>query len=297
MGISGLGLSAVAWIWPLAAAAASGALASGILLRDRLRLERRAASLASDVERLKSENRDLASASQRAQAALETKRETSAPREAHESAPACEVWPDGDLRRSARTALSGMMGLTSLLLDTPLDRDQDILVRRVRELGDHVLACLDGRAIPPAPAVERQADSQGPSRVLLVEDNEVNALIALKSLERAGALVEWVRDGQGAIAAARESFEGTASRYDLVLMDLRMPGVDGLEAARRIRSMEEALQRTEPLRIVALTATTMRQDRMAAQAAGIDEFLSKPYRAEALAALLAPAESRVLAAS
>jgi CheY-like chemotaxis protein len=296
MELSGLGLSASVWIVPLAVAA-SGALASAILLRDRLRLGRRAAGLTSEVERLKTEIRELARAGERAQAAPESSCETLRLREAHETAPAGEVWADGDLRRTARTALSGMMGLTSLLLDTPLDRDQDVLVRRVRDLGDQVLACLEGRAGTSAPTVDARADGTGPARVLLVEDNEINALLALKSLEKAGALVEWVRDGKAAITAARESFEGAAPRYDLVLMDLRMPGIDGLEAARRIRSMEEALVRPEPLRIVALTATTMRQDRLAAQAAGIDEFISKPYRAEVLAGLLAPAPRQVLAAS
>lgn len=297
MELSGLGLSASAWIVPLTVAAASGALASAILLRVRLRLWRRAAVLTSEVERLTTENRELARAGERAQAAPEASCERIRLREARESAPPGEVWADADLRRTARTALSGMMGLTSLLLDTPLDRDQDVLVRRVRDLGDQVLACLEGRGGSPASPVEARADGTGPTRVLLVEDNEINALLALKSLEKAGALVEWVRDGKAAITAARESFEGTAPRYDLVLMDLRMPGIDGLEAARRIRSMEEALERPEPLRIVALTATTMRQDRLAAQAAGIDEFISKPYRAEVLAGLLAPAPRQVLAAS
>jgi CheY-like chemotaxis protein len=57
--------------------------------------------------------------------------------------------------------------------------------------------------------------------------------------------------------------------------------------------MEDALQRAEPLRIVALTATAMRQDRLAAQLAGIDEFLCKPYRTESLVALLAPSVHRL----
>jgi len=210
--------------------------------------------------------------------------------------PGSNRWTDDGLRRTARTALSGMMGLTSLLIGTRLDTDQDLLVRRVRDLGDDAIACLDGRASPPAEAdIATTPERPGPARVLLVEDDEINALIATQALERAGALVEWVQDGRDAVEAARAYFEGIADRYDFVLMDLRMPGMDGLEAARRIRAMEDALQRTEPLRIVALTATTMRQDRLAAQAAGIDEFLCKPYRTETLVALLAPSGHRLQA--
>jgi CheY-like chemotaxis protein len=71
-------------------------------------------------------------------------------------------------------------------------------------------------------------------------------------------------------------------------MDIRMPHMDGLEATRRIRELESVQRRGEPLRIVALTATAMRQDRMAAEEAGFSGYLSKPYRADALARLLAP---------
>jgi CheY-like chemotaxis protein len=132
----------------------------------------------------------------------------------------------------------------------------------------------------PAPA------QPGPKRVLVVEDNEVNALLALKSLERLKALVDWARDGLEAVAMVEESFSGARPTYDLVLMDIRMPRLDGLEATRRIRRLETALSRPEPVRIAALTATTMRQDRVAAQAAGINEFLAKPYSAGSLEKLL-----------
>jgi CheY-like chemotaxis protein len=183
-----------------------------------------------------------------------------------------------------------MVGLASLLQDGA-GNDGEVL-RLLRKGGDDLLALLEER---PALSHPQAADAAGerpagPPRALLAEDNEINALLALQTLQRAGVVVDWVKDGQEAFESVRASFEGAGPAYDLVLMDLRMPGVDGFEAARRIRSLEGAMRRADPLRIVALTATAMRQDRLAAQAAGIDDFLSKPYRAEALAGLLVPPE-------
>jgi CheY-like chemotaxis protein len=122
--------------------------------------------------------------------------------------------------------------------------------------------------------------------VLLAEDDEVNALLAVKSLEKAGALIDWAKDGAEAVALVEEVLSGQRPGYDLVLMDLRMPRLNGLEATRRIRLLETAAGRPAPLRIAALTATTMRQDRLDAQAAGMNLFLSKPYNASALIQLL-----------
>jgi CheY-like chemotaxis protein len=129
--------------------------------------------------------------------------------------------------------------------------------------------------------------------VLLAEDDEVNALLALQSLERIGALVDWAQDGDEALSMVKSSFSGDRPVYDVILMDLRMPRVDGYEATRQIRRLESALQRPEPARIIAISATTMRQDRAAAAAAGIDIFLPKPYSPETLLDALSPsAEAR-----
>jgi CheY-like chemotaxis protein len=116
----------------------------------------------------------------------------------------------------------------------------------------------------------------------------MNGLFAAQSLEMAGALVDWARDGVDAVTSIEASFAGTSPSYDLVLMDIRMPRLDGLAATRRIRALEADQGRAQPLRIVALTATTMPQDRLAAEEAGIDGFLAKPYRADALVRLLPP---------
>lgn len=133
---------------------------------------------------------------------------------------------------------------------------------------------------PPA-AAQRAPDSSAPlaGRVLLVEDNPVNAMVAEATLRGFGLLVHSVADGEQAVNCA------TADRYDLILMDCQMPGVDGFEATWRIRRHEEtnALPRTP---IVALTANALPGDRERSLAAGMDDHLAKPFRAEELAAVL-----------
>jgi CheY-like chemotaxis protein len=129
--------------------------------------------------------------------------------------------------------------------------------------------------------------------VLLVEDNEINALLALKSLEKLGAIVDWAKDGHEALALAEASFSGVRAAYDLMLMDIRMPGLDGLEATRRIRRLEQALGRNPPCRIIALTANALKEDEDAARDAGLDGFLAKPFEFEALNRLFFPDGEKV----
>lgn len=105
-------------------------------------------------------------------------------------------------------------------------------------------------------------------RVLLAEDNAINAMLARRLVERAGHEVTHVWDGEAAVAAA------SSEQFDLVLMDLQMPVLDGLEATRRIRASEGRGKR--PLRIVAMTANAMRADELQCLAAGMDSFLTKP---------------------
>jgi CheY-like chemotaxis protein len=145
--------------------------------------------------------------------------------------------------------------------------------------------------IPDVAAVmAASADSEtaepGPKRVLLAEDDEANALFALKSLERVGAIIDWAKDGVEAVTMVEEAFAGSRPEYDLVLMDLRMPRLSGIEATRQIRALEAAIGRPEPLCIAAVTATAMRKDRLSAHEAGMSVFISKPYAADTLAQLL-----------
>ena len=110
-------------------------------------------------------------------------------------------------------------------------------------------------------------------RVLVVEDNATNRMIATKLLENLGAAVETAADGLlGVEAASRGTF-------DLILMDVQMPGMDGLEAARRIRALGGA---PAAIPIVALTANVLAHQRRAYLEAGMDGVVGKPISPAAL---------------
>lgn len=123
-----------------------------------------------------------------------------------------------------------------------------------------------------------------PLRVLLAEDNDVNAMLARALLERAGHDVRHVVNGALALQAVEE--QGAGEAFDVILMDMHMPEMDGLEAARAIRSAEPEND-GERLPIVALTANAFREDRDACIAAGMDDYLAKPVEPELLEAVLA----------
>jgi signal transduction histidine kinase/CheY-like chemotaxis protein len=130
---------------------------------------------------------------------------------------------------------------------------------------------------PPSGPRPRRAEQRG-LRVLLVEDNKVNQLVAAGMMRRAGHVVEIAENGQQAVAAV------AAQAPDLILMDMQMPGMDGLEATRVIRASRDSLRRAVP--IIALTANAMSSDREACIAAGMNDYLTKPIdRAQLLAKL------------
>jgi CheY-like chemotaxis protein len=110
--------------------------------------------------------------------------------------------------------------------------------------------------------------------VLLVEDNPVNQKVAVRFLERMGCQVRVADNGAEGVKAYQES------RFDLVLMDLQMPVMDGLTATRRIRELESAGGHTTP--IVALTANAMTGQLERCMEAGMDGFLTKPLEIERL---------------
>ena len=123
--------------------------------------------------------------------------------------------------------------------------------------------------------------------VLLAEDNDINALLACTVLEKAGARVVRARNGADAVARTQDALDGR-QRFDLVLMDIHMPDMDGVEAARRIRALYPEGARAGESRppIVALTANAFAEDRAAYLAAGLDDYLAKPFEKADLAALL-----------
>lgn len=119
-------------------------------------------------------------------------------------------------------------------------------------------------------------------RVLLVEDNELNAEIAQFTLDRAGAVVVHAKDGESAV----ETFAASAPHeYDVVLMDIMMPGIDGLEATRQIRALDREDAATTP--IIAVSANAFADDRRLSREAGMDAHLSKPVSAQELVEALA----------
>lgn len=119
-------------------------------------------------------------------------------------------------------------------------------------------------------------------RVLLVEDNDLNAEIAQFTLDRAGAVVTHVKDGESAV----ETFAASAlHEYDVVLMDIMMPGIDGLEATRQIRALDREDAATTP--IIAVSANAFADDRRLSREAGMNAHLSKPVSSQDLVEALA----------
>ena len=155
---------------------------------------------------------------------------------------------------------------------------------KARALHDCLVDLLSGKAPaePPARLLAGPAPDRPPldggRRVLLVEDNVINQKVARALLERAGHHVTVA--GQGAEALARIEAEA----FDIVLMDIQMPVMDGLEATRLIRARTDAKAR---LPIVAMTANAMEGAREEYLAAGMDEYISKPIEARRMLDLVA----------
>ena len=142
---------------------------------------------------------------------------------------------------------------------------------------------------PVAPVVRVEASGVRPLppaaprlTVLVAEDNEINALLATRTLERLGCAAVWARDGRQALAAITAGFEGTGPTFDLVLLDIRMPELDGLSVARAVREMESHRADDARLPLIAVSANVAEGDRSTALAAGMDDCLAKPLDRAAL---------------
>jgi chemotaxis family two-component system sensor kinase Cph1 len=123
-------------------------------------------------------------------------------------------------------------------------------------------------------------DSSNSLRILLVEDNQFNQMIALRLLAKLGYKADCAVDGFEVLKALE------IKSYDLILMDVQMPEMDGIEATRRIRLLEKESDSGNRLAIVAMTANAMAEDRENCFAIGMDDFISKPIRIEYLAEIL-----------
>lgn len=150
-------------------------------------------------------------------------------------------------------------------------------------------ASLLARFVPDAQqrSPERRTHDMAPRlggvQVLLAEDNEISRRVALKHLQRHGARVTCASDGAEAVR------QGSELRFDVILLDIRMPILDGLAAARQIRAAELGGRRTP---LIALTANAFEADRRAATEAGIDYFIAKPVDPFELIALIETALAR-----
>jgi len=192
------------------------------------------------------------------------------------------------LADAARRAGAGRI----FLMFSPMER---------RAFGEAALRHFDGWLVKPVRAaslVERLSAAPPPTRndtgfvapeptlsgrrVLVAEDNDVNALIVCRHLEKLGALVTRAKDGARAVELARPAQSGGERRFDVILMDLFMPELDGLEATRSIRA-EEARMGAKRRPIIALTASAREEDERAARGAGVDFVLTKPVELGALA--------------
>jgi signal transduction histidine kinase/DNA-binding response OmpR family regulator len=161
-------------------------------------------------------------------------------------------------------------GLFAASLGKPLHQSQ---------LFDTLVTLLSGEpAAAAAPSVAKPKIDAGlaerhPLRILLAEDNVVNQKLALRLLQQMGYRADVAGNGVEAIECIERQ------RYDVVLMDVQMPEMDGLEASRRITAKWPAGERP---RIVAMTANAMQGDREECLAAGMDDYVTKPIRVEAL---------------
>ncbi len=129
-------------------------------------------------------------------------------------------------------------------------------------------------------SIDHETATRHPMRILLVEDNPVNQMVATRMCEKLGYRIDVAGNGLEALAAVNQI------PYDTILMDVHMPEMDGLEATRRIRELTELDRRPW---IVAMTASAMETDRQACVAAGMDSYTPKPVTMDSLEAALSRA--------
>jgi PAS domain S-box-containing protein len=167
-------------------------------------------------------------------------------------------------------------GLFDALMSKPLRR-QTLKGVLQRLLVDRSKTALPPRAAAPASIPVPRGGP--PLHVLVAEDNAINQRVVAKMLGRLGCRVDLCGNGLEAVEMANGFV------YDLILMDIQMPELDGFEATLRIRAHAHAYARAQP-KVIALTANAMQSDRDECLAAGMDDYLPKPIRLESLADLL-----------
>jgi len=203
-----------------------------------------------------------------------------------------------------------LQGIKSIVLISPKERGSlpslqssgfdGYLIKPVRQasLVRRVEAVVKGVSHAEAeekaePFQQAASEPQVSMRVLVAEDNRINVMLATALLKKMGHVVDTAGNGRQALEAL------AAKTYDLVLMDVHMPDMDGLEATRRIRQAETAGRRKSRTPIIALTASTLEGDRQICIDAGMDDFLAKPLDPNALKAVFekhGPRQDKALSA-
>jgi PAS domain S-box-containing protein len=186
------------------------------------------------------------------------------------------------LERDARVGaaplvLLGSVGALPAVAEPPIAATLTKPVRAAA-LAETLAAVLGDGSERSREVVPALAETVVPLRVLLAEDNVVNQRVAQVMLAKLGHQVETVANGRDAVDAV------VRREFDVVLMDVQMPVMDGVEATRRIRA---SLPPGKQPPIVAMTASVLLEDRRAATSAGMERYLAKPVRAQELKALLA----------
>ncbi|MCD6346935.1 MAG: response regulator, partial [Bacteroidales bacterium] len=129
----------------------------------------------------------------------------------------------------------------------------------------------------PKPEPEPEQTSKNPSpKILLVEDNKINQRIAMLHLEKMGYDISLAENGQEAVDQYKNNV------FDLIFMDVQMPVLDGYEATRQIREFEKEQNIEKTIHIIAMTANAMKGDRETCLAAGMNDYISKPFKADEL---------------
>lgn len=199
------------------------------------------------------------------------------------------------LSHDMRTPMNGVIGMTSMLETTPLTNEQQDYMESIKRSSEDLIDALDetlrtagithAEAEPQTPKKASQHTYSGkmspefaqhfPLKILVAEDDEMNQQMALMLLKRLGYDADCANNGKEVLEIVSED------KYDVILMDVQMPEMDGLEATRMIR-----LCLNEQPVIIAMTANAMDGDREACLKAGMEDYLAKPVNVEELMQML-----------